>query len=268
MQRLNTVYSKHYNRIKKEQGTVFYRRIASKIVQEETGFKELIRYVHLNPVRCGACTLDELATYEWCGHRALLNRESDQIQNTCNILVHFSGPDTSNAYREFIHFSESEQKNEKIIHDIRNANLGMEKFSQPEPWILGNTKFVQLTLERDSCNRAQAARHIREDVTCENIHNKIRITLNLSDADFYRQGRLNHRTLARLLFAYIGYTRFDFSGTELAKYLGVTGSAISRILTRWNDVKNKEDHYDRVINGKKVNLGGILSSKPDKIDIE
>jgi REP element-mobilizing transposase RayT len=86
MQRLNSVYARHYNKVKNELGTVFYRRFASIIVQEETGLKDLIRYVHLNPVRANICTTDELDTYKWCGHQSLLNNKSDQIQNTGVIM--------------------------------------------------------------------------------------------------------------------------------------------------------------------------------------
>jgi hypothetical protein len=258
MQRLNSVYARHYNRIKNEQGTVFYRRFASVIAEQETSLKDLIRYVHLNPVRSGACTLDQLDTHKWCGHHSLINNESDQIQNTSNVLKLFPGSNASTAYHDFICRNSSEPKREKFIQDIRNANKGLEKFSQPEPWVIGTPKFVRETLERDRCNRARAARHIREDITCENIHDIIKAHLNISDDEFYRQGRLNIRTKARLLFAYIGVARFDFSGADLAKYLGVTRSAISRMLSRWESVEEREKLLKDVL--KKIKTEQCIES--------
>jgi REP element-mobilizing transposase RayT len=254
MQRINSIYAKHYNRVTNGQGTVFYRRFASIIVQEETGLKDLIRYVHLNPIRNGACTLEQLDTYKWCGHHSLANNESDQIQNTGDVLKLFVGSNASTAYHDFIHGNSSEPKTEKFIQDIRNANKGLEKFSQPEPWVIGTPKFVRETLERDRCNRARAARHTREDITCENIHEKIKVHLNITDDDFFRQGRLNFRTKARLVFAYIGVTRFDFSGADLAKYLGVTRSAISRMLSRWESVEEREKLFKDVMKEIKTEL--------------
>jgi hypothetical protein len=78
------------------------------------------------------------------------------------------------------------QKSDKLILDIRNANLGMEKFSQPEPWILGTPKFVKETLERDCCKRARTARHLQEDITCGKIHEKIEYFLHLPTNAIYR----------------------------------------------------------------------------------
>jgi hypothetical protein len=256
MQRINSVYAKHYNRVKNELGTVFYRRFASIIVQKETSLKELIRYVHLNPVRAGICTFEQLDNYKWCGHHTLLNNDLDQIQNTADVLKIFAESNASTTYRDYIHRGSIDPKAEKIILDIRNANKGLEKFSQPEPWVIGTPKFVKDTLERDRCNRARAARHTREDITCENIHDQIKTHLNITDDDFYRQGRLNIRTKARLLFAYVGVTRFDFSGADLAKYLGVTRSAISRMLSRWKTVEEREILFKDLI--KKIIAEGCV----------
>jgi REP element-mobilizing transposase RayT len=252
MQRINSIYAKHYNKVKNEQGTVFYRRFASVIAEQETCLKDLIRYVHLNPVRCGTCTLEHLDTYKWCGHHSLTNNESDQIQNTSDVLKIFAGSNASTAYHDFIHRNSSEPKTEKFIQDIRNANNGLEKFSQPEPWVIGTPKFVREILERDRCNRARTARHTREDITCENIHDKIKVQLNITDDEFFRQGRLNIRTKARLLFAYVGVIRFDYSGADLAKYLGVTRSAISRMLSRWKTVEEREKLFRDVMKGIKT----------------
>ncbi|MFW6245515.1 MAG: transposase, partial [Fibrobacterota bacterium] len=85
MQRLNSVYAKKYNRERGREGVVFFRRYAS-IISEETELKNLIRYVHLNPVRCGACTLDKLDDYEWCGHRAALRKDNDDILDRNELL--------------------------------------------------------------------------------------------------------------------------------------------------------------------------------------
>jgi hypothetical protein len=38
-------------------------------------FRELVRYVHLNPVRAGLVkTILELDHYPWCGHATLIGR--------------------------------------------------------------------------------------------------------------------------------------------------------------------------------------------------
>ena len=44
--------------------------------QEDFYLKELVRYIHLNPIRAGIInSLDELKSYDYCGHSSLMGRE-------------------------------------------------------------------------------------------------------------------------------------------------------------------------------------------------
>ncbi|MGK2905155.1 MAG: transposase, partial [Desulfuromonadales bacterium] len=64
MQRLMTGHAVTYNRRYKRQGHLFQNRFKSIVVEEEPYFLELVRYIHLNPVRAGIVkTLEELSIY-------------------------------------------------------------------------------------------------------------------------------------------------------------------------------------------------------------
>lgn len=73
--------------------------------EEEPYFLELVRYLHLNPVRAGIVSdLDALARYPWSGHAALLGRSTVGRQETRTVLDRFSaglGPARA-AYRAFV----------------------------------------------------------------------------------------------------------------------------------------------------------------------
>jgi REP-associated tyrosine transposase len=66
---------------------------------------ELVRYLHLNPLRAGIVPdLDALARYPWSGHAALLGRSTVGRQETRTVLDRFSaglGPARA-AYRAFL----------------------------------------------------------------------------------------------------------------------------------------------------------------------
>jgi REP element-mobilizing transposase RayT len=53
MRRLMTGHAVTYNRRYKRQGHLFQNRYKSIVVEEESYFLELVRYIHLNPVRAG-----------------------------------------------------------------------------------------------------------------------------------------------------------------------------------------------------------------------
>ena len=61
MRRLLTGYVVGFNRRHGRSGQLFQNRYKSIVCQEETYLRELVRYIHLNPVRAGMVEgLDEL----------------------------------------------------------------------------------------------------------------------------------------------------------------------------------------------------------------
>jgi hypothetical protein len=220
-----------------------------------------VRYVHLNPVRCGNCTLDQIDTYQWCGHHFLINNDSDHFQNTIDVLNLFPGNNPSKRYNEFILTGLSDCENSSVIRNVRNAHLGIENFSKSEPWILGEENFVTKTLEKDLCRRLRIARHIRENITFEIIHESVVKTLKIPKNDLYRQGRLNSRSEARNLFAFIGRSRYEFTGASLSNYLGVSGSAVSKMISRYAVVQNNSLIADIISDNTHVNKT-VVSAVP------
>jgi putative transposase len=78
MRRLMTGHAVSYNRRYRRKGHLFQNRFKSIIAEEEPYFLELVRYIHLNPVRVGVVTsVDALAQYPYTGHSVIMgNRES------------------------------------------------------------------------------------------------------------------------------------------------------------------------------------------------
>ena len=75
MRRLLTGYVIGFNRRHGRGGQLFQNRYKSIVCQEETYLRELVRYIHLNPVRAGMVEgLDELKRYKFCGHSALMGK--------------------------------------------------------------------------------------------------------------------------------------------------------------------------------------------------
>lgn len=73
MRRLLTGYVVGFNRRHRRSGQLFQNRYKSIICQEETYLRELVRYIHLNPIRAGIVQcLDELKSYKWDERGTLL----------------------------------------------------------------------------------------------------------------------------------------------------------------------------------------------------
>ncbi len=90
MRRLLTGYAAHYNRRHRRSGHLFQNRYKSILCQEDPYLLELVRYIHLNPVRAKIISdFGELDHYPYCGHSRLMERIEDGWQDTEGVLVLF-----------------------------------------------------------------------------------------------------------------------------------------------------------------------------------
>ena len=80
MRRLMTGHAVTFNKRHKRSGHLFQNRYKSVVCEENPYFLELIRYIHLNPLRAKLVqNLEELDKYLWTGHSAILGRRKNPL---------------------------------------------------------------------------------------------------------------------------------------------------------------------------------------------
>jgi len=84
MQNLAFRYTRHINTREKRRGHLFQGRFKAILVDGDVYLLELVRYVHLNPVRAGLCGQPE--AWRWSGHRAYLGRAAAPWLTTDRVL--------------------------------------------------------------------------------------------------------------------------------------------------------------------------------------
>jgi len=90
MWRLLTGYAVSFNRRHKRWGHLFQNRYKSILCQEETYLMELVRYIHLNPLRAKIVKeLSSLDRYAFCGHSTLMGNRDYPWQDTTTVLQRF-----------------------------------------------------------------------------------------------------------------------------------------------------------------------------------
>src|SRR5512139_4001558 len=90
MRRLLTSYAVYFNLRHNRAGHLFQNRYKSIVCEEDPYLLELVRYIHLNPLRAGLVkNLAELDRYPWSGHRVLLGREKNSWQDRKYVLREF-----------------------------------------------------------------------------------------------------------------------------------------------------------------------------------
>ena len=108
MARLLTGYAVHFNRTHQRHGQLFQNRYKSIVCQEDAYFKELVRYIHLNPVKAKIVKdLNVLASYPYSGHAAVMGKMPYPWQDTGFVLSVFEG--SRRAYLDFLRESLSQK---------------------------------------------------------------------------------------------------------------------------------------------------------------
>ncbi|MBA7667729.1 hypothetical protein ES703_75826 [subsurface metagenome] len=80
MRRLMTGYAVTFNRRHRRAGHLFQNRYKSVVCEEDPYLLELIRYIHLNPLRAGLVKdPKELDKYPWSGHSTILGHRQNPL---------------------------------------------------------------------------------------------------------------------------------------------------------------------------------------------
>jgi len=105
MRSLLTGYAGYFNRRHRRHGHVFQNRFKSIICEEEPYFLELVRYLHLNPLRAGIVKdLKGLDRYPYTGHSVLVGRIDRSWQDKEDVWSRFGGTcrEAAKSYRAFV----------------------------------------------------------------------------------------------------------------------------------------------------------------------
>jgi putative transposase len=105
MRRLLTGYALWYNRTHRRHGHVFQNRFKSILCQEDVYLLELVRYIHLNPIRARLVEdMDDLGWYPYCGHSVMMGKLKKAWQHAEGVLGMFGEKVRAarRAYRAYV----------------------------------------------------------------------------------------------------------------------------------------------------------------------
>jgi REP element-mobilizing transposase RayT len=105
MRQLLTGYAVAFNRRHRRVGHLFHNRYKSILVEDDPYLLELVRYIHLNPIRSGEVQdLKALGRYPWTGHSVLLGHSHRRWQAVEEVLgnYHRIVREARRRYRAFL----------------------------------------------------------------------------------------------------------------------------------------------------------------------
>ncbi len=242
MRKLLTGYAVSFNRRHKRTGQLFQNRYKSIICQEEPYFLELVRYIHLNPVRAQiVSTLSELDRYPYSGHSALMGKKERSWQDTDSVLGLFSS-DLSKArkgYHAFMKSGIDQGRREDLSGGglIRSIGGWREILNQRtrvkgDQRILGDSQFVTDILSSARERFDQKTLMKSKGYTLDTIVEHIAALYDMKKTDILSKGRQKTTVEARSLFCFLTVHYLGTTITDLARLTGMAPSAISYAVIR------------------------------------
>lgn len=151
MQWLNGKYAGWFNRQYKRSGHLFQGRFKSFLIDKETYFTEVQRYVALNPVRAAMCSRPE--DYAWSSYRMTVGLDEVADCLDLDAALALFGVDRESAQNQFREFVEAKiGSTERLWDKVTNG-----VFLGSEAWTVLMRKEVETKLRSSDCPKIQRA---------------------------------------------------------------------------------------------------------------
>jgi len=255
MRRLLTGYVIGFNHRHKRRGQLFQNRYKSIICQEETYLLELVRYIHLNPIRAGILyTLNELNLYKYCGHSALMGKVTREWQSTDYVLGYFgkSKRKARKGYELFVKEGFSKGRNDELTGGglIRSLGGWIEAREilrsgvhiMSDERILGDSDFVDSIINQSEEHYERRHRLKRQGYNLDRIAERVAEILAIEPDEVYSKGRQYRKVKARSLLCFWASRELGISHTSLAKKLEMSIANIGLSVER-GELVAKEGNY-------------------------
>ena len=250
MRKLLTGYVVSFNHRNHRTGQLFQNRYKSIICQEDAYFTELVRYIHLNPLRAKVVsTLAELDRFAYSGHSAVMGKKERPWQDV-NYVLHFFGKDAGDArkaYHSYVEDGIHQGKREELSGGglIRNPGgwsdiKGQRQRVRGDRRILGDSNFVLKILAETGERYERRFALKNKGHTLESIAGKVSTLYNISPEDMLSKGRRKTTVEARSLFCYIAVHDLNATVTEAARLISMAPSAISYAVMRGKKIAEEK----------------------------
>ena len=245
MRRFLSGYAISYNRRHRRYGHLFQNRYKSIVCEEDYYFKELVRYIHLNPLRAGLVeTLAKLDRYKWCGHSVIMNRCQNRWQDRRYVLKWFGRKerDAKKSYREFVKKGIALGKRPdltggglirsmggwSIVKAMRNSGIKEESDAR----ILGSGEFVSELIKhaeekvKYQLPAVELQKTITAEIEIQCKKKKVAVAMLQSGSRRSPLPRLRRAIALKLI------SEHGVSLAETARRLGISTSGVAQILRR------------------------------------
>lgn len=220
MQRLLSSYALWRNARTGQSGHVFQGRYGAKLCQKESYLLELVRYIHMNPVRWGL--VKHPAEWPWASHRTYMGLAAESWVTTEPVLERFgdrTDPERLARFEAFVMARVPERIAKQLAHTARGA-------------ILGTPAFIEEVKRRSALPVRGADRERANRPSLEDLVACAANAVSLSPEEILGPSKRDRCAEARMAVLWLAVKRFGYRSAEVSRFLHRSQPAISQILAR------------------------------------
>ena len=255
MRQLLTGHAVYFNRRHKRHGHLFQNRYKSILCQEEAYLLELVRYIHLNPLRAGIVHSSKgLMNYAYGGHSSVMGKCMLQWHATDYVLGFFGNRKSAarKAYLQFVEKGISLGKRPELTGGglVRSAGgwsalLGLRAAKlriASDERILGDGEFVEAVLKTANEQMEKRYQLKAKGFDLDRVAEKVAAIMNIPIEMAWEKSRRPQVVRARDLICYWGNLELGISITTLAKKFGLSQPTVSVAVRRGEKYANKNQY--------------------------
>ncbi|UCF03896.1 MAG: transposase [Deltaproteobacteria bacterium] len=250
MLRFLSGYAGSYNRRHRRHGHLFQNRYKSIVCEEDRYFRELVRYIHLNPLRAKLVeSLAQLDRYLWCGHAVLMGKIKNDWQDRDYVLKWFGAKkrEAKRAYRQFVREGiEQGHRSDLVGGGLIRSQGGWSAVKamrrrgvreKSDERILGSGEFVEQLIRQSDQSRKEHFSAFQLSQKASALVGQVCKEQNIRVDTLKSGSRRRNVSMVRAQLAQKLVEGLGLSLAETGRHIGVSPSAVAKSLSRLD--KNK-----------------------------
>lgn len=244
MRRLLTGYAVSFNRRHRRHGQLFQNRYKSFLCEEDVYLKELVRYIHLNPLRAKIVKdIKALKNYRWCGHGVLMGKVDAGFQN-CSYVLNLFGQTTRQGrlgYENFVSNGVGQGRRPELVGGglLRSVGgwAGLKGFRdigvriKGDERLLGSSDFVERVLKKADERLEEKYRLQLSVISLPTLIEKVAQYFKVEAENLKSASKERHITKARRVVSYIAVRKLGYKCTDVSKILGISAVTVSKAVS-------------------------------------
>ena len=244
MRRLLTGYAVTFNRRHRRHGQLFQNRYKSFLCEEEVYLKELVRYIHLNPLRAQQVQdLKALKKYQWCGHGALMGQFDAGFQDTAYVLGLFghSTRQARRAYESFVSEGVKQGRRPELVGGGLLRSVGgwsaLKGFRdigvriKGDERLLGSSDFVERVLKRADEQLEEKYRLQERVISLQVLIEQVAHYYKIEPENLKSASKERRIAEARRALCYMAVRKLGYRCSDVSRATGISAVTVSKAVS-------------------------------------